>query len=252
MIKFIICDFIEIYGKIKSYYCEKDILVDSFWEERVLNSNYYNIVFQEKIIGYCGIYHKSLITLFHLQKEYSYLSEEVFMKVRKLEEVSEVFVPTGDEILLSLSLDNFSSLEKQAYFTRDLDIQKTSSDINLRLAVPSDNEIIEKYSEDFFDDIDKCLSKESIYIAEKENDLVGFGVIEKGVIRDDLCSIGMFVRKEFRRAGIGTNILIELKGIVKSKGKKAVSGCWYYNHNSLKTQFKSGNSCSSRLLRVKF
>jgi len=89
-------------------------------------------------------------------------------------------------------------------------------------------------------------------MAEKDNELVGFGVIEKGIIREDLQSIGMFVVREFRRLGIGTNILKELKIIVKARGKKAISGCWYYNHNSLKTQLKSGNYCGTRLLRVKF
>lgn len=65
-------------------------------------------------------------------------------------------------------------------------------------------------------------------------------------------SIGRFVKKEFRRSGIGTNILYGLKNIVKARGKIAISGCWYYNHNSLKTQFKLGNCRSTRLLRVKF
>ena len=109
-----------------------------------------------------------------------------------------------------------------------------------------------KYIPNFFDDINKSISKECIYIVEKDNELVGFGVIEKGIIREDLQSIGMFVRGEFRRIGIGTNILKKLKIIVKSRKKKAISGCWYYNHNSLKTQLKSGNYCESRLLRVKF
>lgn len=62
----------------------------------------------------------------------------------------------------------------------------------------------------------------------------------------------MFVRREFRRLGIGTNILNGLKKIVKARKKKAISGCWYYNHNFLKAQFKSGNYCCTRLLRVKF
>ena len=175
------------------------------------------------------------------------------MKVKQLEEVSEAFVPTGDEFMLSLCLDNFSRIEKQAYFTRDLNMHNDNqTDIKLRMAIPSDKEIIEKYSENFFENIDKSISKECIYIAEKDNELVGFGVIEKGHLREDFQSIGMFVRREFRRIGIGTNILKELKIIVKSRNKVAISGCWYYNHNSLKTQLKSENYCETRLLRVKF
>jgi GNAT superfamily N-acetyltransferase len=247
------CKFEEIKEKVYKYYKENDILVDSFWEKHALESNCYNIIFNEEIIGYCGIYNKGLITLFNLEKKDNYLAQEIFMKVKYLEEVSEAFVPTGDEFLLSLCLDNFSNIQKQAYFTRDLGFySENDRDIKLKLATKSDKEIVEKYSDDFFDDIVRDISKECIYLASKEDELVGFGVIEAGVIRDDLQSIGMFVRKELRRGGIGTDILKALKDIVKARGKKSISGCWYYNHNSLKTQFKSGNYCSTRLLRIKF
>ncbi|EKQ56810.1 MULTISPECIES: GNAT family N-acetyltransferase [unclassified Clostridium] len=253
MVKFEICEFEKVKERICKYYYENDILIDSFFEDHIIESNFYNIIFKEEIIGYCAIYNKSLITSFNLDQQYSHLAQELFMKAKYLEEVSEAFVPTGDEFLLSLCLDNFSRIEKQAYFTRDLDINHgNQTGVNLRMATSSDREIVEKYSEDFFGDIDKYISKECIYIAEKDNELVGFGVIEKGIIRSDLQSIGMFVRREFRRLGIGTNILKELKKIVKSRKKKAISGCWYYNHNSLKTQLKSGSYCETRLLRVKF
>ncbi|MFT8314277.1 MAG: GNAT family N-acetyltransferase [Clostridium sp.] len=254
MVKFEMCKFNKIKEKVCRYYNENDILVDSFWEKHVIKSNFYNIIFNGEIIGYCGICDKRLITLFNLEKKYSYLAQEIFMKVKYLEEVSEAFVPTGDELLLSLCLDNFNNIEKQAYFTRDLNINNVVNKeyISLRIATASDKQIVEKYSDDFFDDINKYISKGCIYIAEKENELVGFGVIEAGIIREDLQSIGMFVRKEFRRLGIGTSILNGLKDIVKTRRKKAISGCWYYNHNSLKTQFKSGNYCCTRLLRVKF
>lgn len=252
MVKFQICDFNKIKESVCKYYFENDILVDSFWEDNVMKSNFYNVIYNGEIIGYCGICNKNLITIFNLEKKYNYLAQDIFMKVKHLEEVSEAFVTTGDEFLLSLCLDNFSRIEKQAYFSRDLDMNSSDNNVNLRIASASDIEIIEKYSDDFFDNINKQISKGCIYIAEKENELVGFGIIEAGVIREDLQSIGMFVRKEFREMGIGTNILKGLKVIVKSKGKKSISGCWYYNHNSLKTQLKSGNYCCTRLLTVKF
>lgn len=253
MIKFKMCKFDEIKEKMCKYYSENDILVDSFWEDHVIESNFYNIILNGEIIGYCGIYNKNLITVFNLEKKYSYLAQEIFMKVKHLEEVSEAFVPTGDEFLLSLCLDSFISIDKQAYFTKDLNMNNgNNKDLNLRIATTLDKEIVEKYSDGFFDDIDKCISKGCIYIAEKENEVVGFGVIESGIIREDLQSVGMFVRKEYRMLGIGTNILKGLKNIVKGRGKEAISGCWYYNHNSLKTQLKSGNYCHTRLLKIKF
>lgn len=253
MIKFKNCSFGEIKERVCKYYIENDILVDSFWEEHALESNYYNIKLDNEVIGYCGIYNKSLITLFNVDKKYSYLVTEIFIKVRHLEEVSEAFVPTGDELLLSLLLDNYMRIEKQAYFTRDLKVKvNRRDDINLEQASIFDTDVIEKYSEDFFNDIEKSITLGCIYIARKDDEVLGFGNIELGIVRSDLASLGMFVRKDFREKGIGTNILLGLKEIVNIKGREAISGCWYYNHNSLKTQFNSGNYCSTRLLRIKF
>lgn len=42
MIKFKNCSFWEIKERVCKYYIENDILVDSFWEEHALESNYYN------------------------------------------------------------------------------------------------------------------------------------------------------------------------------------------------------------------
>ncbi|MDR3597360.1 MAG: hypothetical protein P4L60_21710 [Clostridium sp.] len=68
MIRFEMCKFEEIKEKVYKYYKENDILVYSFWEKHALESNCYNIIFNEEIIEYCGIYNKGLITLFNLGK----------------------------------------------------------------------------------------------------------------------------------------------------------------------------------------
>ena len=253
MIKFVQCAFSEIENEVYRYYEEKDILVDSFWENHIFESNYYHIKKGEENIGYCGIHHKCLMTLFHINEAHSYLAQEIFIKARHLEEIFEAFVPTGDELLLSLALDNFSTLEKQAYFTR-YKKEKISKDesLQLELATLENQEIVERYSDGFFDNISREIGLERLYIAKKEGEIVGFGIIEKGRIRRDLASIGMFVRPEFRQKGIGKNILIGLKELVALEGRFAISGCWYYNHNSLKTQLSLGNECAARLLKIKF
>jgi|GEM_PF-5478480 len=55
--------FDEIKERICRYYHDNDILIDSFFEDHVIESNFYNIIYRKEIIGYCAIYNKSLITL---------------------------------------------------------------------------------------------------------------------------------------------------------------------------------------------
>lgn len=252
MIDFQRCSFEEIKEKVSEYFRGRDILVDSFFEQYALKSNYYKIMLKENNIGFFGISGEELITLFHVDDKYSFISQEVFHKAKKMEQVSECFVATGDEPLVSLCMDNYQNIVKQAYFSRYPVMEYGKNHIELIEASIEDKDLIEENSGDFFDDVEVCLKNHQLYIVKSNNNLVGFGIIEMGIIRDDLGSIGMFVLESERRKGYGKSILQELSRITISRGKKTISGCWYYNHNSLKTQFSAGAYCHSRLLRFKF
>lgn len=251
MITFQLCSYMDIKEQVEAYYDGKDILVDSFWEDHVRESSYYQILESDRVIGFCSIYQRTLLTMFHIQDADTKYAQMAFQQGKYLEDVLEAFAPTGDEQLVSLCMDSFKGVENQAYFSRDL-MKFTSTGIMVRLAVPEEAELIKEISGDFFGDIPKLINKGVIYMAYQGEEHVGFGAYEIGTIRKDYVSVGMFVRPEYRRKGVGRNLLGAMKEVVRSNGKKAISGCWYYNHNSLKTQFSCGNACNTRLLRFRF
>ncbi len=251
MIVFELCQYHKIKEQMERYYNENDILVDSFWEDHVRKSTYYLIKECDAVIGFLSIFEKQLMTSFHIYKTKTDLAQEALRQAKQLEAVQFAFAPTGDEQLISLCLDGFKYMEIQAYFTKDLGKQK-SEGIKVRVATKNDYELVKSYSDDFFEDIQGGIEKGQIYIGYKEEEVIGFGDYEVGFVRKDMISVGMFVREEFRRQGIGKNLLCAMKEVVRSQGKTAISGCWYYNHNSIKTQFASGNTCSSRLLKFHF
>lgn len=256
-IKFQNCSFEEIKEKVIEYYTNNRIIVDSFWEDHVLESNPYKILWDDKTIGFFAIHNKQLLTLFNIDKEYIHYSQEIFNKVKHYEEVFEAFVPTGDELFLSLALDDFSKLEKQAYFSidseRELDSSKINKNFILTLAEKEDIGLIKQYSEDFFEGgLSSHVEANHIYIAKLLDEVVGFGIIEYGRVIPRYASIGMFVRPEYRCQGMATNILLSLKNIVISMGLQPISGCWYYNHNSIKSQQSAGMCSKTRLLRIGF
>ena len=91
-----------------------------------------------------------------------------------------------------------------------------------------------------------------VYKVVEGEDLVGFGVVEIGRVVKSIASIGMYVMEDKRRQGYAKNILRRLKEMVEEEGYHARSGCWYYNHNSLKSMICAGAYPKSRLLKFYF
>ena len=181
----------------------------------------------------------------------------MFNKAKHYEEVFEAFIPTGDELFLSLALDDFSKIEKQAYFSmdsqREIEAYKINQDFILTLATVADLDLIRQYSDNFFEEgLIYHVEATHIYIAMLLDEVVGFGIIDYGRVVPHFASIGMFVRAEYRCQGMATNILLSLKNVVHAKGLHPISGCWYYNHNSKKSAQSAGLCSKTRLLRIHF
>ncbi len=233
--------------------------VDSFWEDHVLESKHYKMTCDGEVAGYFAVHKGSTMTLFYVAPQYAGQSQELFARAKKYESVTNAMVATGDEFFLSHCVDNFKFIEKQAYFSVYTDYEipaQRQKALSLRRAdVDKDCETL-KLCGDFLDgeikNIQNGVDVVELYIVEHEGDVVGFGVIQYGRILKDTASTGMFVREEYRRQGFAANILQSLKHIVRSKGCRAYSGCWYYNHNSKKSMESAGAYSPTRLLRFYF
>jgi hypothetical protein len=250
------CNFDEIKENVSNYYTDNKIIVDSFWEDHITDSNYYKILFNKNIIGYFSIHKETVLVLFYVFENYLNISQELFSVIKKYESVKEALIPTGDEFFISHAIDNYVKIEKQAYFSIYTDKKPNKIiEMELKLAdIEKDLEIL-NICHDFLEGtIERIKNKfdTEIYIAKHENNIIGFGVIEYQKVVNIYASIGMIVREEYRQKAYGSNILNGLKNIVLEKGYTAISGCWYYNHNSKKTMESAGAYSKTRLLRFYF
>lgn len=260
MIKMTMCEWEQIQPHVKAYYQDNHINVDSYWEDHVLKSRPYHITADGVQIGFCAIHEASMITLFHLDESYAHLAQETFWACKKLEQVTCAMVPTGDELFLSLCMDDYSRIEKNAYFSiytpRDIILNHKKA-LELIPVNREDQLSVLELVTDFWGEHDAQRALDTtnhfnIYLAQEGSDLVGFGVIEYSRIVDHVASIGMYVLEEKRQMGYAKNILKNLQLLVESKGCEARSGCWYYNHNSKKSIESAGGYAKSRLLRFYF
>jgi hypothetical protein len=250
------CEFKDIRAYVSEYYKQNKIIVDSFWEGHIRKSNYYKIMYDGNFIGYFAINKETILVLFNIFEDFRNISRELFTVIKNYENVKEALIPTGDEFFISHAFDNYIKIDKQAYFAIYTDQSpKKLLNVEFELAtIEKDMEIL-KLCHDFLKDVIeevKVRDDLEIYIAKHEKNVIGFGIIDYQNIVDLYASTGMIVREEYRQMGYGANILNGLKNIAKSKGKIILSGCWYYNHNSIKTMESAGAYSKTRLLRFYF
>ncbi|MBV1757164.1 MAG: GNAT family N-acetyltransferase [Dethiosulfatibacter sp.] len=250
----------RIEAMIENYVLRNMITVDSFWEKHILESNHYAVIDKGSIIGYFSIFKKHTITSFYLDDEYIQHGKSIFEKIKHYEQVTNAMASTGDEFFISHCVDNFEKLEKQAYFSiYGKNTSETFQRKTLELVQLRTNEDLELLSlaGDFFaeDPIEDSIKEATYYRIYKvlENDhLIGFGIVETGRVIKSIASIGMYVMEEKRQQGYAKNILKNLQELVESEGFECRSGCWYYNHNSLKSMESAGAYSKTRLLRFFF
>ena len=106
------CEWEEIGHLVSDYVIANNIVVESYWEDHVLESRHYKIVSDGNIAGYFAINNGSEIWLFNVSPKYAGMSQELFFRVKKHENVTCARVKTGDEFFLSHCIDDFSRIEK--------------------------------------------------------------------------------------------------------------------------------------------
>jgi len=230
---------------------------DSFLEDHIIASDFYKIVKDSVDIGYFSIFEKKLLTQFYVKFKYLKYAQEVFRDILDKFSIEEAYVCTADELFLSCICDvENKEIKNQAYFFQDNkenpEPVKSYDGGVLRLAESEDIEIIKKISGDFFEDVPKQVEEKEIFIFAEGEEVLGFGITEKGQVVQGYTSIGMFTSVVYRKKGIGKAIITKLKKLCYENGEIPICGCWYYNINSKKTLESCGFVTKTRLLKVKF
>jgi RimJ/RimL family protein N-acetyltransferase len=229
--------------------------IDSFVEDHILASNHYRIVVAGETAGFASIYEERLITQFALAEPYRRCGQALFGELRRMEQVRSAFVPTCDEFFLAHALDDYRQLAKQAYFfaTPAGDGEAvTANRYPMRPATLQDAEFVRQESGDFFEKLERHIEAGELFVTLRGEDPVGFGVLVKSTLYEDVASIGMYTIERFRQAGVGTATIAMLIEECRQRSLRPVAGCWYYNHRSRRTLQRAGMYSATRLLKIEF
>ncbi len=248
------CPIDEIQDLINEYIQELSSPIDSFLEEHILGSTFYRIQDETGEAGYYAICDEQLLTQFYIRRSYQMHSQSIFDQVLERHEIKSLFVPTCDELFVSLALDKDFNIVRQAYFFQDSQANMDCSileDEVFRPAILDDLQQIKQICGDFLEHYERRITNGEIFTYYRGSLLLGIGVVEKSKMIDGLASIGMFTHEGYRKQGIGRIIILQLKKWCKQQGIIPVSGCWYYNHASKRTLESAGMVTKTRLLNLK-
>lgn len=243
----------EIQYLIEEYLHSLSSPFDSFLEEHILASTFYKFHEGSEAVGYYAIHNNELLTQFYISRHYQMHSQKLFSQVLEHHTVNFLFVPTCDELFLSLALDKEFTINKQAYFFQDnqADIvaDNLSGDESFRPALLEDLQQIQQICGDFLDEYERRIAGGELFTYYRGAELLGIGVMEKSKMFKELASIGMFTNDAYRKQGIGRTIILQLRKWCDQQGIKPVSGCWYYNEASKRTLESAGMVTKTRLLK---
>lgn len=245
----------EAKGIIKAHIDSLAYPLDSWLEDRLLESLIFKLMHNDVCIGYGGQV-KETLHFFHVLPGYFRYAPSLLERVVREKEAKRVFVMTQDSLLSALMAEWDFDIERQAcWFTacpREEAQTKKAPQGTFRAAVSGDCQRIRNVVGDFFDEpsggyssLEERIGQGTIFVFEDYGAILGCGIVEKGQLCADCWSIGMFVHPDHRKKGVARTILLNLKEQAQLKGFRPVAGCWYYNTLSRKSLESAGMIATS-------
>lgn len=232
--------------------------IDGFWENVMIGkSECYEIMYDEKIVGHFFVSSRKTLVQFQVSKEnYAYASE-IFEYVIKSDIVENAAVSTKEPEFLSLCLDYQNSIVTDSYlFTDNKKIKYELGgfkNLSFRLAKIVDIETIKNKCDAAFDGYyEDLIENDQIFVLYNDSSLLGIGEFRIMKSNGKFGDIGMVIAEEYRRRGVGTYIITQLKEQCYNNKLKPMAACDITNIASKKTLEKSGFISNHRIIRVSF
>lgn len=246
------CQIGQVYDLINEHLKLFPYGMDSWPEERLVETDKYIIKFNGEKAGYAAIKDNSIF-YFYISGKYFKYASFILEEVVNQKEIKSVFILTQDSLLSALIAEwDFKKIKLGCGFS---DNKENELPVNLildkneefRQALITDCEEIRKMSGDFFDEpgagysnLEERVEAGNIFVLTFENQVVGGGIMERSSLFKDTVSIGMYTSSSYRKKGAARKVILYLKKQAYLKNLRPVAGCWYYNTLSRKSLEASG------------
>lgn len=228
------------------------VMPESYFEEHVIKARLWSVQVDGDAAGCFAIYQDRLLSLFYLTPLYHRHSQDIFRGIIDTFSPQEAYVLTTDELMLTMCMDWSDSYQPQAYIFQDSRFNLPEAELypagSLSLASPSDLSDLLAATGDFFDYPQERIARGEIFLWREDGEVLGAGIIERGVLARGFASIGMITVPGHRQKGIGASIITKLKHWCYANSLTPICGCWYFNDFSRQTLLKAGMISTTRML----
>jgi len=242
----------------KEYIKTIGVPIDGFWENVVIGtSKCYQIIHDKKLVGHFFVDANKTLVQFHVIKEYYTSRTEIFEYIIKSKKVRSADVSTKELEYLALCLDNQKSVEVHTYLFDDN--QKITQELNgfskstFRLANKDDIDTIKINCDVAYDGYyEDLIENDNLFVLYNESCLLGIGEFRVITSNEQYGDIGVVVAEEYRRRGIGTFIINQLKEHCYNKELQPLACCEVENIASRNTMEKAGFITKHCILHINF
>lgn len=234
-------------------------LVDTYWEDMILESSLYEIRMDEQYAGICSVHEQcELVTSFTIADNCLVCAKRIFAQMLEHLKPKGAMCVTSDELFLSLLTDYMDAnpkaqIEQCAYFFDDIAQPELPERYKGLCLVQAREEHITLLRElDFFSDLTVTNETDVKYLLFDGEELLGAGHIQTMLFEPKWGAVGMVTAPKYRNQGVGRAIITMEKQICREQGLIPIAGCWYHNYASKATLEACGFASKTRYIKVIF
>lgn len=229
-----------------------------YLELLVQSGNTFLISAHDHRAGYFILGGQANLLEFFLIPDYQTQADSLLAHIIQAFNLQEALCKTFDHLLLACCFQFQKRVSPGGFLFREY--HKVANppmfpDVSHRLATMQDFSKLCTINVEIFEtneDIREFIEKQRIFLFEKEQELVGFGIFSRIIEGRPAHDIGMLVDKAYQRQGYGSYIIHFLADFCEENGWLPVCGCDYKNTASRRTLEKAGFVSKYRLLNFSF
>jgi hypothetical protein len=223
---------------------------DEFIVRAQLKGTHYAVSVEGESVGVVG-WHEKELSLLSLSRAARRYERQVMEFVLDKTGVPEAIAASWDDRHIDLFGAFATTIESAAYqfelFGPD-ELTAPIPGLTLTQAIETDRDYLE--GPEFESSYVGYLEQNHLWIARRNGERVGLGLLDDAVLDPAKVCIGMYTNRSARRQGVGRSILSLLSRDQLDQGKVPVAGCWWRNWASRATLEAAGLTCVGTIFRM--
>jgi len=234
--------------------------LDDMWQDLyIASSQAYLIEFDKQTIGYCCIDDKKTLLQIFLIEDLNYAMDKVIESLIESELISSASLSTIEPVSFNSCLAHLKSIKTNTYCFKYSNSQlKNDSLLHVEVVSKKDINTLKAFYKNHvgFDDnfgyVKNRVERKELYMIKEAGNIIATGECRLSDTQADVADVGMAVNKDYRKKGIGTQVLRQMAIKAQEAKRQAICSTTLDNIPSRKAIEKAGFYCSHIIFNINF